>query len=151
MKAIVMLLPAIMLISACAPNVSPNSYSVGSVGEVNRTIDGIIISAREVSINGTSSIGGPAGLAAGAVAGSALGGGARANIAGAIGGAVIGGVAGAVAENSITKQKGMEYVIQTSNGNLMTIVQGDANRFYVGNKVLILYGSPSRIIADPRA
>ncbi|WP_293648990.1 glycine zipper domain-containing protein [uncultured Pantoea sp.] len=147
-KAVLLLIP--LLVSGCAQDVSPNSYSVGSVGEVNRTIAGIVISARAVNIKGTTALGGSTGALAGAAAGSALGGGVRSNIVGAVGGAVVGGIAGAVVENSATKQMGMEYVIQTTNGNMMTIVQGISPTFTVGTKVLVLYGSPSRVIQDPR-
>lgn len=144
------LIIALALLSGCAQNISPNSYSVGSVGMVNRSIAGVIISARPVDIRGTAGLGGTAGAAAGAAAGSAIGGGTRANIVGAIGGAVVGGLTGAALEASATKQTGMEYVVETENGNLMTVVQGGAPVFVEGNKVLVLYGSPSRIIADPR-
>jgi len=41
-------------------------------------------------------------------------------------------------------------VVQTQNGNLMTVVQGPDPVFSTGMRVLVLYGSPSRIIADPR-
>ncbi|ELC2813573.1 hypothetical protein ABL142_001596 [Salmonella enterica] len=139
-----------ILITGCVPNVSPDSYSVGSVGEVNRTVSGTVISARAVNIDGTSGLGATTGAAAGAAGGSAIGGGARSNIAGAVGGALVGGIVGAVVENSATKQAGMEYVIQTNNGNLMTVVQGASPMFIVGDKVLILYGNPSRVIKDPR-
>lgn len=44
----------------------------------------------------------------------------------------------------------MEYVVQTENGSMMTVVQGAAPSFAQGDKVLVLYGSPSRLIADPR-
>jgi len=141
---------ALFLLMRCAPNVSPNSYSVGSVGEVNRTVAGTIISARSVKIDGTSGLGSASGTVVGATAGSALGGGVRSNISGAVGGALIGGVAGALAENAMTKQVGMEYVIQRHDRNLMTIVQGDTPSYIIGTKVLVLYGSPSRIILDPR-
>jgi outer membrane lipoprotein SlyB len=69
---------------------------------------------------------------------------------GAIGGAVIGGLAGAAIESSATQQKGLEYVVETENGNLMTIVQGTNPAFMEGQRVLVLYGTPSRLIADPR-
>ncbi len=105
---------------------------------------------RGVDISGTSALGGTAGAAVGATAGSALGGGVRSNIVGAVGGAVIGGIAGAAIESSATKQTGMEYVVETENGNLMTIVQGKDPLFTQGSKVLVLYGNPSRIITDPR-
>ena len=142
---------ALVGLVGCASNVSPNTYAVGSVGQVNRTIAGKIISVREVNIAGTNNIGGAAGAAAGATVGSAAGGNnSRGNIVGAIGGAIIGGMIGAAAESSATKQMGVEYVVETENGNLMTIVQGVDLNFQVGQRVLVLYGSQSRVIADPR-
>ena len=144
-------LVAPLVIAGCAPNVSPQTYSVGSVGQVNRTISAKIISAREVDIASNSGFGGMAGAGAGAAAGSAIGGNnTRGNIIGAIGGALIGGIAGSAAESSLSKQKGIEYVVETDNGNLMTVVQGSEPIFSIGQKVLVLYGSPSRLIADPR-
>jgi outer membrane lipoprotein SlyB len=52
-------------------------------------------------------------------------------------------------ERGQTEYSGFEYVVETSNGNLMTLVQGSPT-LNVGDRVLILYGSPSRLIADPR-
>jgi outer membrane lipoprotein SlyB len=151
MKASILIgLAAISLFSGCASNVSPQSYSVGSVGQVNRTVSATVISAREIVIAGTTGVGGTAGTAMGAVAGSAVGGNSRGNIIGAIGGAVVGGLAGASIEANATTQKGMEYVVETTNGNLMTIAQGVDPIFAVGEAVLVLYGSPSRLISDPR-
>lgn len=137
-------------LTACAPNVSPDTYSVGSVGQVNRSVAARVISAGPVAIAGNSGAGGVVGAGAGAVAGSAIGSGARSNIIGAIGGAVVGGLAGAAIEGGSTKQTGIEYVVQTENDNLMTIVQGAEPAYIVGQKVLVLYGSPARLIADPR-
>ena len=147
----IVLLAAVALVGGCAANISPNAYSVSSVGQVNRSVAAKIISVRDVDVSGTTGTGATVGVAAGATAGSAIGGGTRANILGAIGGAVIGGLAGAAIEGNATKQTAVEYVVQTSNGNLMTIVQGVEPRFAEGDSVLVLYGSPSRIIADPRA
>lgn len=125
MKAILAVSAAVIFIVGCATNLSPQTYSVGSVGQVNRTISAIVVSAREIDISGTTGVGGGAGTAAGAVVGSAAGGNnSRGNIVGAIGGAIVGGLAGAAIEANATKQKGMEYVVETDNGNLMTIVQG---------------------------
>ena len=140
----------VVVLGACAQNISPQSYTTGSVGQVNRTIAGNVISAREVDISGTTGTGGSTGSALGAVAGSSVGNSGRDNLAGAIAGAVVGGLVGAAAESNSTKQKGMEYVVETENGNLMTIVQGLSPVFATGQKVLVLYGSPSRVIVDPR-
>lgn len=154
MKRLALWLGSVILItlSGCAANISPQTYSVGTVGQVNRTIAATVISSRSVDVAGTTGVGGTAGAATGAVVGSSAGGRhSRANIVGAIGGAVIGGLAGAAVEANATQQKGMEYVVETENGNLMTLVQGLEPIFVIGQKVLVLYGSPSRLIADPRA
>lgn len=151
MKAVVATFIACVLGAAgCTTNVSPTSYSIGSVGQVNRTVAAKIISVRAVDISGSAGTGGLAGGALGATAGSAIGGGGRANLAGGIAGAVVGAVAGAAIEQGATKQIGFEYVVQTENDNLMTIVQGPVPTFGVNAKVLVLYGAPSRLIADPR-
>ncbi len=146
-----LLITVILANHGCASSISPESYSVGSVGQINRTVSATIINAREVDIDGSTVAGGSIGAGAGAVAGSILGGNnIRGNLAGAIGGAVVGGIAGAVIEASATKQKGMEYIAETENGNLMTVVQGVGPIFSLGQKVFVLYGSPARIIPDRR-
>jgi outer membrane lipoprotein SlyB len=137
-------------LAACTSNIAPTSYSVGSVGQVNRTVAARVISVRPVEINGTSGAGGTAGGALGATAGSGIGHGDRSHVAGAIAGAVIGAVAGAALEQNATRQSGFEYVVQTENDNLMTIVQGANPTFAVNDKVLVLYGAPARLIPDPR-
>ena len=139
-----------LMLASCAPNVSPSSYSVGGVGQVNRAVRGKIVSVRIVDIQGTQSgLGAGAGAVAGGVGGSNLGGGTRQNIIGAVGGAVVGGIAGAVIENEATKQKGVEYVVETENGSLITVVQGANDPPFVeGQKIIVLYGQQSRIIAD---
>ena len=101
-------------------------------------------------MKGTSGIGGAAGAGAGAALGSTIGSSGSDSVAGAIVGAVVGGVAGSVAEGRLSEQKAMEYVVETENGNLMTIVQGLTPVFSVGQKVLVLYGAVSRLIEDPR-
>lgn len=78
-----------------------------------------------------------------------MGSGPRGNIVGAVGGALIGGIASAMAEEAASRQDGMEYVVQTDNGALLTVVQGREPAFAVSQKVLVLYGSRSRIIPDP--
>ena len=41
----------------------------------------------------------------------------------AIGGAVVGGIIGGMAEEGATQQQGMEYIIETENGPLITVIQ----------------------------
>ena len=138
----------VMILCGCTQNISPDTYSVGSVGEANQTVRGKIIHVRDVKIGGNQTgIGATAGAAGGAVAGSGVGSGGRANALGAIGGAVAGGIAGAVIEEGTTRQTGVEYVVETENDNLMTVVQGPVPRLHKGDKVLVIYGNPTRVIA----
>ena len=137
-------------IVSCKPNVSPDSYSVGSVGQVNRVVRGVIVSARAVAISGTNTgIGAGAGAVAGGAGGSTIGGSTEANIAAGVAGAVVGGLVGAMAEQEMTRQMGMEYIIEVKNGLLITVVQGDESPLGVGDKVLVIYGGRARVIKSP--
>lgn len=139
-----------MITLGCAPNVRPESYSIGSVGQVNRSVAAVVVSARLISIDGTTGSGAAVGGLAGAVGGSSVGGSGRANAIGAVGGAIVGSIIGAAVERSESYVDGLEYVVESSNGSLMTIVQGAEPVLPVGSHVLVLYGSPARIIKDPR-
>lgn len=133
----------------CA-DVSPSTYSVGSVGQVNRAVRGVIISARDVRIEGSQSgLGATAGVIAGGAAGSRIGNDPASHVVGAVGGAVVGAVVGSTIEEASTRQGGMEYVVQTETGAILTLVQGYDGRVQVGDHVLVLYGDRSRVIPDP--
>ena len=64
-------------------------------------------------------------------------------------GTLIGGVAGALTEEALTKQTGMEYVVKTGNGSLISVVQSDDVPFEIKQHVIVVYGTRSRIIDDP--
>lgn len=148
--ALAVSMAALVLATGCANTTDTRTYSVGSVGQVNRSVAGTVISARPIRIDANTGTGGSVGGLAGAVAGSSVGGGSRANAIGAIGGAVAGAIVGSAIEASNSQREGMEYVISTQNGSLMTIAQGAEPIFAEGDKVIILYGNPSRVIRDPR-
>lgn len=137
--------------AGCAPNISPDSYSVGSVGQVSRTVRGVIVSVRDVHVQGTQSgVGAQSGALIGGAGGSNVGGGQGSDaFAGAVAGAVVGGVIGAAIEESATQQPGVEYIVETTNGALITVVQGVENRMSAGDRVLVIYGQRSRVIPDP--
>lgn len=150
MKHPLLLVSLAAALAGCTPNVRTDSYSIGSVGQVNRTVAGVVISVRSVAIDGSQGGGAVAGATAGGVAGATIGGSDAASAVGAIGGIVVGAIAGAATERSLSNTRGLEYVVQTDNGNLMTVVQGPEPVYTAGARVLVLYGSPSRVIADPR-
>lgn len=104
MKRLLLAASAAVMLTACAPNVRTDSYSIGSVGQVNRTVSGTVISVRAVSIDGSQGGGAVAGAAAGGVAGSTIGGSDQAAAIGAIGGLVVGAIAGAASERTFAGQ-----------------------------------------------
>ena len=101
MKRTLVALGLIATMVGCANTTDPSTYSVGSVGQVNRSVSGVVISARYVNINTNTGVGAGVGGVAGAVAGSSIGGGARANALGAIGGAAAGSVTPMAAQRAL--------------------------------------------------
>lgn len=136
-------------LAGCAHEISPQSYRAGAVGQVNRTAPAKVVGVREVEVAGNREVGTPAGAAVGAIMGSGVGGN-RGSLVGAIGGAILGGMAGSAIESQGTKQRALEYLVETTGGQLLTIVQGPEPMFSNGQRVLIVYGNPNRLIADPR-
>lgn len=136
------------LFCGCAPNISPNSYNVQNVGSVQNVISGVIVEARPVQVNRNTGIGGIAGAVAGGAAGSAIGGGARANIIGGVGGALAGGLLGSAIEGGVSRQTGIEYIVRTNKGNMLSVVQGPQMPLAVGQRVLVIMGNPARIIPN---
>lgn len=142
----IFLLVMTLFISGCATNISSDTYSVESIGVVNRSETGVIQTFRPIKVEGTSNAGALIGGAAGAVAGSFLGGNNRVHALGAIAGAAIGAFLGSEAEKGITNQNGIEYVIELDNGDTITLVQPEKPNFAVGQKVRVLLGKQARII-----
>ncbi|MBL4647930.1 MAG: glycine zipper 2TM domain-containing protein [Gammaproteobacteria bacterium] len=133
----------ISLFSACAPDISSNSYSMGAVG-TEQVEQGVILQVSHVNINANQGIGGGAGAALGATAGSAIGGDTRANIIGGIAGALIGGIIGNEIDKGVNSQGGLRYIIKLSSGRTVSIVQGMENPLRAGQRVLVTFTGISR-------
>lgn len=139
-------------LTACANNVSPNTYSSHDVGKVNRAERGVIIAKRPITIDNNSGYGGMAGAAAGGVAGSTVGGSGAANLIGAVGGAVMGGLLGNAVDKGVNKHQGFEYIIKLKNGKTTSVAQAqDGMEFQVKQRVIVVYGHMARIIPDTAA
>ena len=143
-----------MVAVGCAREISPNVYSASSVGEASSTFSGVVISARQVTIedkeyleeNGLGIVGGGVG---GAIAGSQFGKGSGKSLA-TVGGAVAGAVAGAYAEKALKSQNAMEYVVALENGESKTVVQGMDPQLAVGQKVWLMVSHHGRSRVAPR-
>jgi outer membrane lipoprotein SlyB len=136
------------LITACAQNISPNSYDVAEAGVASKVVHGTIIGKRKVKIDANTGAGGLAGAAAGAAGGSAVGGGDRGHIVGAIGGAVLGGVIGNAVEKRINSHQAYEYIIKLNNDRTISIAQTQELEFNIHQPVLVIYGATTRIVPD---
>lgn len=140
-------------LTGCMSSLSPDTYTTANAGQVYRVATGVIIGSRlvRVSDNGTGlGVGTVAGGALGAIAGSQIGQG-NGSLAAGIGGALLGGIAGGHAQQGLTTQYGVEYVIRLANKSLISIVQGPTPSFSRGQHILIQYGvgGRSRVIVDP--
>lgn len=99
-------------LTACAPNISPDVVSASNANEVQTAVEGVIVSKRNVTVKGDSNmLGTGIGAVAGGIAGSTIGQG-RGEMLATLGGAVLGGVAGNVAQDKLTTQQGIEYVVK---------------------------------------
>lgn len=145
MKFILIVLISTALVG-CQTDISSDYYRASSVGNVNRAVRGVVISSRIVKVSDESGVGTSSGAAAGAIAGANMSDNAAGAAVLAIAGAVAVGVAGTMSEKAITKQEAHEYVVEASNGALLTLVQGGPTMFSIGESVFVIYGSPSRII-----
>ena len=120
---------AAVLLAGCADNINSDHYSTDATGSGDTTAGTMI------------------GGIAGGVAGSTIGRG-RGSALGAVGGALLGGLAGSAAQKGLSSQTGYEYIVKLDNGQAISITQGAAQPLMVGQRCLVLYGNPSRIIAQ---
>ena len=150
-KKISLMLMLTGIITACTSNISPDTLSPDNANQLTPTTHGKIVSIHMVNVSGNkgmmSNAGAIAGGVGGAIAGSALGGGSRVPLLGALAGAAIGGVGGNYAQEKLSTQQAMQYVIKTDAGNLVTIVQGvGKEKYHLGQYVYIVEGEHAHIV-----
>ncbi len=135
-----------MLLTACAPNINSNHYATSGTGAVGQAMGCTVVSVRQVNVSSSdSSAGAVLGAIGGGVAGSTVGRG-RGSLLGALGGAALGGLAGNYAQEGLSSQSGVEYIVKLDNGNLRTITQGTDVYMQPGQRCYLLYGDQSRVI-----
>ena len=144
-KTILTLLTATTLMG-CQSNINSDHYSTSQTGKVSTVSQCTVMNVRYVGVNNDNGTGSLVGTIAGGVAGSTIGGGSRAHTLGAVGGALIGGLVGSAAEQGLSSQTGIEYVVRLDNGQVISITQGTQGALSVGQRCLVLFGNPSRII-----
>ena len=136
----------VVMLAGCAEDINSNHYTTSSVGRVSTVAQCTVLSVRQVSVDsGDTSTGTLIGGIAGGVAGSTIGHG-RGSTLGAVGGALLGGLAGSAAEKGLSSQTGLEYIVKLDNGQVISVAQGNAQPLMAGQRCLVLYGNPTRII-----
>jgi outer membrane lipoprotein SlyB len=136
------------ILSGCSRNISPDTYTGTDVGVVSRVKSGVIVAERPVTIDNNSGVGVLSGATAGGAAGSLIGGNTATNVVGAVGGVVVGGVVGNAIDKSINTHQGIEYIIKLDDGPTVSVTQVEDLKFNVHQRVLVIYGEMTRIIAD---
>lgn len=140
------------LLVACASS-SPDVIQRGDAQRMSQVQDGVVLSVRNVVVDGSQSgIGAAVGGVTGAVAGATRGGSsAESQVIG-----LLVGVAGAVAGNTIermsTREDAVEVLVQLKGGERRAVVQAKGEQILVPGDAVILVttGGKVRIAKAPR-
>ena len=149
---LVLLLSTVGVLGACATS-SPDVIQRGDAQRMAKVEDGVVLSIRTVTVDGSQSgIGATVGGVVGAIGGYA---GSGVQREGQVLG-VLAGVAGAAAGNAIerfsTKEEAFEILVQLKGGERRAIVQAKAGeKFEAGDPVIIVTtGNKVRVTKAPK-
>jgi outer membrane lipoprotein SlyB len=149
------ILTALSLVLAACSHPSGQQYTAQDAGRILDTATASVISSRPVEIRGGENVGIGAvagGAAAGSVAAAAVDK-PGAEAAATIIAGLVGAGLGFLAEEEARSRDGIEYVLRTSDGRVITLVQNrGANEEVIpaGREVLIQYGSQyTRVVPLP--
>jgi outer membrane lipoprotein SlyB len=123
MKNTIVLTMIACFLSGCADRYSGDVYQGGSVGEVSKTVRGVIIDKRKIVISEASkglNEGAAIGGVTGGLLGSTVGQGRGSLVAGVLG-ALAGGAAGQMTSDSLQSQDGFEYQIELMQTSTMNV------------------------------
>ena len=143
-------LAATLLLGACTTT-SPDVISRRDAQQMSTVIDGVVLSLRPVTVEGTQSgVGATAGGVIGGVAGSSVGGRREAVAVGVLG-AVVGAVVGNAVERGATREEAVEILVQLKSGERRAIVQAKAGEtLNPGDPVIIVTtGNKVRVTRAP--
>lgn len=132
----------------CSSVDGTGKYRVQTVGNAYRSVRAVVLSTESVYIQGDTS---GVGAALGGTAGGGIASGGTDNAAIIIAGIILGAVIGDFIEGQDNVYSATQYVIETTNGILLTVAQIDEGNeiFKKGDKVILMHGYPNRLIADP--
>ncbi|MEG9883983.1 MAG: hypothetical protein V6Z86_05085 [Hyphomicrobiales bacterium] len=146
----ILMLVFLPFMTGCASNSAGDTYNASELNRESTIERGVIVAMRQVKISGgNDGIGSVAGAGIGGTLGSYLGNDKRTNIVGGIVGAVAGGLAGHAVEGAVDADKATEFLIEKTDGKEVSIVQKNADKLRVGDRVRIVHtGRVVRIVLD---
>jgi outer membrane lipoprotein SlyB len=145
-----LLAAAVAALAACSTT-SPDVISRNDAQRMSNVLDGVVLSTRAVTVDGSQSgVGAAAGGVVGGIAGSSVGGRRESAIVGVLG-AVAGGVAGNAIERGATKEEAIEILVQLKSGERRAIVQARGSEaINAGDAVIIVTtGGKARVVKAP--
>jgi outer membrane lipoprotein SlyB len=151
MKTLFCICVVAALAAGCSTT-SPDVIKREDAQRLSNVLDGVVISIRPVTVEGSQSgAGAAAGAVVGGVAGSTIGSGKGSVVAGTLG-AVAGGVAGNTVERQATREEALEIMVQLKGGERRAIVQAKGSDVLKpGDAVIIITESGrARVIKAPR-
>ena len=137
-----------LLLAACSPGYSPDTYASSAVQQASKVEQGTIVGVRRVMVQASGTTGAVAGAAAGGIAGSQTPTGGVGTALTALGGSLVGGLVGTGIERATGDTFAYEYIVRKAGGELVSVTQKDPEPLPLGRKVLVIAGSQARIVAD---
>lgn len=142
-----------VLFSGCARNISSDMYQADTVGESIQTYEAQVVSVQQVTVKDSERFqDNLLGMGLGGLGGGILGhqfGKGKGKTVGTVAGAGLGALAGGYAQDKLTTQQALKYVVEVTEngfptGRRYTVVQGPNPAFRVGEPVWLEMTSRGR-------
>jgi outer membrane lipoprotein SlyB len=135
---------ATLTLGACTTS-SPDVINRNDTQRMATVVDAVVLNTRAVIVDGAQSgMGAAAGGILGSTIGSGVGGSRDSMVIGVIG-AVVGGVIGNAAERNVTREEGLEILVQLRNGDRRSVVQARAAESFAPGDPVILITTGGRV------
>lgn len=108
----------ILNLASCSKELPPGDYDANEIGKIKKVVPGMVISKRPVNLHKQAT--------------DSTNGNTTLNFP----------------DSSYNKTHGMEYVIKLSSGTIISVVQAEDLRLKNKQKVLVIYGKHTRVVAD---
>jgi outer membrane lipoprotein SlyB len=135
---------AMLTLGACSTS-SPDVVNRNDTQRLATVVDAVVLNTRPVVVDGAQSgLGAVTGGFLGGTIGSGVGGSRDSLVISAIG-AVVGGVIGNAAERNVTREEGLEILVQLRNGDRRSVVQARAAESFAPGDPVILITTGGRV------